>query len=159
MFELRIKGERELYAAIDRLADAAGDVRETPEGWNPHVGLRLDYQRRHMDTEAAGGWTPLDDQYRLKKVEEVGSIPILQYTGQLYRSLTQKGAPNSVAEEGPQSLKVGTSDPKASYHHKGAGRLPKREVIVINEDEARQHAEAMERNYAELARAAGFTVI
>ena len=90
-----------------------------------------------MDTEAGGGWTPLNDEYRLKKVEDVGAVPILQYSGRMYRSLTQEGAPNFVREEEANSLKVGTSDPKARAHHKGTGRLPAREVMKATDEEAK----------------------
>jgi hypothetical protein len=152
-----IRGERRLFEAIDRLTEVVSDQRE--RGWQENVDIRLDYQRRHMDTENAGGWTPLDDEYRLQKVEEVGAIPILQYTTRMYRSLTQEGAPDFVREEEADSLKVGSSDLKARWHHEGRGRLPQREVIVITDAEGRQHLEVIEENYAGIVRGLGFWVL
>lgn len=152
-----VRGERRLFEAIDRLTETVIDQRE--RGWQENVDVRLDYQRRHMDTENAGGWTPLDDEYRLQKVEDVGAIPILQYTGRLYQSVTSEGAANYVREETGQTLRVGSSNPLARYHHEGAGRLPKREVIVITDEEGREHLEVIEENYAGIAHDLGFRVI
>lgn len=157
MFELRVRGERELYAAMDRLTELVSDQRE--RGWQENVDVRLDSQRRRMDTEAGGGWTPLNDEYRLQKVEDVGSIPILQYTGRLYQSLTGEGAADYVREETAQTLRVGSSNPLARYHHEGAGRLPRREVIVVTDEEGREHMEVIEESYAGIARNLGFRVL
>jgi len=151
------KGERRLFEAIDRLTELVSDQRE--RGWQENVDVRLDYQRRRMDTEAGGGWTPLNDEYRLQKVEEVGAIPILQYSGRMYRSLTEEGAPDFVREEGADSLKVGSSDPKARFHHEGAGRLPVREVMEATNEEARDHLQVFHDSYEIEARGLGFRVI
>jgi hypothetical protein len=148
---------RRVLGAIDRLTEVVGDQRE--RGWQGNVNVRLDHQRRHMDTEGAGGWVPLNDEYRLRKVQDVGAIPILQYTGRLYQSLTQEGAANYVREEAADTLRVGSSNPLARYHHQGAGRLPKREVIVVTDAEGREHLEVIEENYAGIARGLGFRVI
>jgi hypothetical protein len=97
--------------------------------------------------------------YRLRKVQDVGVIPILQYTGGLYQSLTQEGAANYVREETADTLRVGSSNPLARYHHQGAGRLPRREVIVVTDAEGREHLEVIEENYAGIARGLGFRVL
>jgi phage gpG-like protein len=156
LITVNVKGERELFAAIDRLTELVSDQRE--RGWQENVDVRLDYQRRHMDSEFAGGWTPLDDAYRLRKIEEVGALPILQYSGSLNRSLTQEGATGYVREESAESLRVGSANPLARYHHYGAGRLPVREVIVISTAEGREHMEVFENSYADHARSLGFRV-
>lgn len=153
---MNVKGERELFEAIDKFIDVVNDQRE--RGWQKNVDIRLDYQRRHMDSEFSGGWTPLDDEYRLRKIEAVGALPILQYSGDLNRSLTQEGATGYVREESAQTLRVGSSNPLARYHHFGAGRLPVREVIVITDAETRQHMEVFEELYADFARSLGFRV-
>lgn len=154
---MNVRGERKLFDAIDRLTEVISDQRE--RGWQENVDVRLDYQRRHMDSEAAGGWTPLNDEYRLRKIEEVGAVPILQYSGRMYRSLTEEDAPNFVREEDADSLKVGTSDPKARRHHEGRGRLPVREVIVITDSEGQAHMEVIKENYTGIARRLNFRVI
>lgn len=152
-----VRGERKLFEAIDGLIELVSDQRE--RGWQENVDVRLDYQRRHMDSEAGGGWTPLNDEYRLHKVEDVGAIPILQYSGRMYRSLTEEGAPNYVREEDANSLKVGTSDRKARAHHEGKGRLPVREVMRATDEEAKAHLQVFHDSYAATSRALGFRVI
>lgn len=152
-----VRGERKLFEAIDRLTELVNDQRE--RGWQENVDVRLDHQRRHMDSEAGGGWTPLNDEYRLQKVEEVGVIPILQYTGRMYRSLTEEGAPNFVREEDADSLKIGTSDRKARAHHEGKGRLPVREVMRATDEEAKDHLQVFHDSYEATSRALGFRVI
>lgn len=157
MSGFNVKGERRLFEAIDRLIGVVSDQRK--RGWQKNVDIRLDYQRRHMDSEAAGGWTPLNDEYRLRKVEDVGTLPILQYTGGLYRSLTQEGATDYVREETAQTLRVGSSNPLARYHHEGEGRLPRREVMAVTDAEGREHLQVIEESYAGIARGLGFRVI
>jgi len=156
VIRVTVKGERRIFEAIDRLAEAISDQRK--RGWRDNVDIRLDYQRRHMDTEGSGGWEPLSDEYRLRKVREVGAIPILQYSKRLYTSLTVKDAADSVLEEGAHSLRMGTSNPLGRYHHEGAGRLPKREVIVITDAEGKAHMEVIEEGYRSIAEGLGFRV-
>jgi hypothetical protein len=148
---------RRLFGAIDKLIEVVRDQRE--RGWQGNVNVRLDHQRRYMDTEGAGGWEPLNDEYQLRKVEEVGVRPVLQFSTRMYRSLTEEGAPNYIREEGADSLRVGSSDPKARWHHEGRGRLPKREVIVVTDAEGREHLEVIEENYAGIVRGLGFRVL
>lgn len=159
MFELTVHGEQRLYAALDRLSEVASDVREAPDGWQPHVDIRLDFQRRHMDTEGAGGWQPLGEGYAAWKQRQVGDKPILQFSGRMYRSLTEEGAANYVRIEEAQKLSVGTNDPKARYHHTGAGNLAEREVMKATDEEARAHVEAFHDSFTATTRALGFQVI
>lgn len=153
----QVRGEARLFEAIDNLIEVVSDQRK--RGWQKNVDVRLDHERRHLDTENAGGWTPLDDEYRLQKVEAVGAIPILQYSGGMYRSLTEENAPDFVREESADSLKVGSSDPKARWHHIGAGRLPPREVMKATNEEGQSHLQVFHDSYEEIARADGWRVI
>lgn len=154
---LNIRGADRLFEALDKLADQISDQRK--RGWQKNVDVRLDFERRYLDSEGAGGWVPLEDEYRLHKVEEVGNKPILQFSGRMYRSLTEEGAPNFVREESADSLKVGSSDPKARYHQEGAGRLPVREVMKATNEEAKAHLQVFHDSYEATARALGFRVI
>lgn len=153
---IKVRGERKLFEALGRLTEVISDQRE--RGWQENVDVRLDFERRYLDSEGGGRWTPLDDEYRLHKVEEVGAIPILQYSGRMYRSLTEEGAPNFIREEGADTLKVGTSDFKARLHHEGRGRLPRREVIVITDDEGQEHLRVIHEDYAGIAQHLGLRV-
>lgn len=157
MSGFNVKGERRLFEAIDRLTEILSDQRE--RGWQKNVDVRLDFERRHLDTEGAGGYTPLSAGYAEEKEAKVGFLPILQFTGHMYRSLTQEGAPNFVREEEANSLKVGTSDPKAKAHQEGRGRLPVREVMRATDEEGEAHLQVFHDSYAATSRALGFRVI
>lgn len=157
MSGFNVQGERRLFEAIDRLTEVISDQRE--RGWQKNVDVRLDFERRHLDTEGAGGFTPLTPSYAAEKEAKVGFLPILQYTGHMYRSLTEEGAPNFVREEEANSLRVGTSDPKARAHHEGAGRLPVREVMRATNEEGQAHLQVFRESYAATSRALGFKVI
>jgi hypothetical protein len=157
MSGFNVKGERRLFDAIDRLTEVISDQRE--RGWQENVDIRLDSERRYLDSEGAGGFTPLTPGYAAQKEAEVGFLPILQYSGRMYRSLTEEGAPNFIREEEADSLKVGTSDRKARAHHEGRGRLPVREVMKATNEEAEAHLQVFHDSYAVTARALGFRVI
>ncbi len=157
MFELRVRGERELYAAIDRLTELVSDQRE--RGWQDNADIRLDYQRRYLDSEGNGQWPELSAGYASDKEAAVGNIPILQYSTRMYRSLTEEGADNYVREESADSLKVGTSDWKARVHHEGKGRNPVREVMRVTDKEGKEHLQVFHDTYEIEARALGFRVI
>jgi hypothetical protein len=156
MSGFNVKGERKLFEAVDRLIEVVSDQRE--RGWQKNVDVRLDFERRFLDSEGGGRWVPLSDEYLLRKVEEVGALPILEYSKRMYRSLTEEGAPDYLREESADGLKVGTSDFKARLHHEGRGRLPKREVIVITDEEGREHLKVIEEDYVGIAEHLGFGV-
>jgi hypothetical protein len=151
-----VRGARRLFEAIDGLIEVVRDQRK--RGWQKNVDVRLDFERRYLDTEGAGGFTPLTPSYAARKAVEVGFLPILQFFGRMYRSLTQEGAPNFVREEDPNSLRVGTSDPKARYHHEGAGYLPVRLVMQVTNEEGQAHLQVFHDSYEATSRALGFRV-
>jgi len=156
---MNVRGERELYAAIDHMVSVVSDVRELPQGWQPNVDIRLDHERRWLDSEGGGGYAPLTPSYAAFKEAAVGDLPILQFSQRMYRSLTEEGAPNYVREEEAHVLRVGTSDPKARAHHEGRGRLPVRLVMQATEEEGQAHLQVFHDSYAAVARADGWKVL
>lgn len=156
-FVRKVHGERRLFEAVDRLAELLSDQRE--RGWQPNVDVRLDYQRRHMDTEGGGDWPELSAGYAADKEAAVGNLPVLQFSTRMYRSLTEEGADNFIREEEAGSLRVGTSDWKAVVHHEGRGRNPVREVMRVTDEEAQAHLQVFRDSYEESSRALGFRVI
>lgn len=159
MFELRIRGERELYAAIDREIAAVSDWRELPDGLQPQVDIYLDYERRHLDTEGSGEWIPNTDVYQARKIREVGDKPQMQYSGDTYRSLTDEGDGEFVREEGADFLRVGSSRSLATYHHEGRGRLPVRELVVVTREQSQDHFQEFFDSHEAYARAGGWRVL
>lgn len=157
MIRVNVRGERRLFEAIDRLAELISDQRE--RGWQGNVDVRLDFERRYLDSEGGGDWPELNAGYARDKEAAVGNLPVLQFSTRMYRSLTEEGADNFVREEEVDSLRVGTSDPKARWHHEGKGRLPVREVMQATNEEGQAHLQVFRDSYAESSRALGFRVI
>lgn len=154
---LNIHGERRLYGAIDRLIELVEDQRK--RGWGSNAEVRLDFERRYLDSEGGGDWPELNAGYARNKEAAVGNLPTLQFSTRMYRSLTEQGADNFIREEDANSLRVGSSDPKARWHHEGRGRLPVREVMKATDEEGQAHLEVFRDSYAESSRALGFRVI
>lgn len=153
----QVRGERELFAAIDGLIEIVGDQRK--RGWQKNVDVRLKYQRAWLDSEGDNEWLELSAGYARDKEAAVGNLPILQFSTRMYRSLTEEGADNYVREESADSLRVGTSDWKAVVHHEGRGRNPVREVMRVTDEEGQAHLQVFRDSYAESSRALGFRVI
>lgn len=157
MFRINVHGERRLFEATDRLTELVSDQRE--RGWQRNVDVRLDFERRYLDSEGGGDWPELNAGYARNKEAAVGNLPTLQFSTRMYRSLTEAGAANFIREEDANSLRVGTSDPKARWHHEGRGRLPVREVMRATDEEGQAHLQVFRDSYAESSRALGFRVI
>lgn len=152
----RVIGEQRLFESIDRLTELISDQRE--RGWQGNVDVRLDFETRWLDSEGNGEWPELTAGYARDKERAVGNLPTLQFSTRMYRSLTEEGADNYVREESANSLKVGSADPKARWHHEGAGRLPVREVIRITDEEAQAHLQVFHDSYRASSEALGFRV-
>lgn len=159
MSGFNVKDTRRLFEAIDRLIEVVSDVRELDDGWQPHVDIYSDYERRHLDTQGAGGWIPNTDEYQARKVKAVGNKPQMQYSGDTYRSLTEDGAPGFVRIEGADSLKAGSDNPLARIHHEGRGRNPERLMMVITNEQVHDHHQQFVESYSATTRAQGFRVI
>jgi len=157
MIKVNVKGERRLYAAIDTLVRDVSDFRRH---WRRHIDIRHRYQKQWLDSRGGGTWPKLTDLYLERKRHDPRAVflEILQLTGHLYRSLIGRGS-DAVVEEGPTSLTIGSSDPKARWHHEGRGRLPVRRVISISDEEQREHQAAMFESLADIARRAEFKVV
>lgn len=155
---MRIKNEDRLYSALRKLIEGVSDFSKR---WTRNIDIRLRHQRDWMDTRGRGTWPKLTDTYLERKSHDPRAVflEVLQFTGYLYRSLTQTSADDSVVEETSNRLIMGTSDPKATWHHEGRGRLPIRRVIEISSKEAREHKDALYESVAEVALAEGFEVV
>lgn len=158
MISVRTKGQNRVLGALTRLAQRISDFRGK---WERHIDIRLRHQREWLDSRGNDTWPKLTDLYLERKSRDPGAafLEVLQLTGHLYRSLTSAGAADSIIEEHESRLVMGTSDPKARWHHEGKGRLPVRHVIVIGDDERRDHQEALYESILEDARSEGFRVV
>lgn len=75
-------------------------------------------------------WKPLTPKYQEWKNQKYPGRPILQLTGNLKKSLTQKGQ-NHVELITKNSITLGSSDFKFKYHQKGNDKMVKRPPITF----------------------------
>lgn len=89
-------------------------------------------------------WTPLKPAYAAWKQRHYPGKPILQLTGRLFNSLTQR--PFAVERITKDSMTIGTDVPYAKYHQLGGPPfLPKRPIIgVPPQDDLRVFAKIMQ---------------
>jgi phage gpG-like protein len=81
----------------------------------------------------AGGWEKLSPDYAKWKAANYPGKPILQRTGLLMESLTDRSGPGSKFEMSPMRLLMGTGLKHAGYHQAGTGKMPARPPIKLTE--------------------------
>jgi len=118
-------GQETVHVALSRFGEAVQD-------WRPF--WRTDFAPWFYDFigtlfgeegKPVGGWARLSEPYRAWKAATVGDKPILQFSGDLMKSLTwAHGAPGAkgIFQPAADGLVLGTSIPYAGYHQLGAKR-------------------------------------
>lgn len=126
---ISIDDER-IQVPLTKLAQALQDFRRF---WSEYFAPQFfqDVQD-NMTAEGrmVGGWRALSPKYAAWKLRKYGPKPILQATGAMKRSL-QLGGPGNVMRVTRAKAIFGTTDRKAPFHNRGAGRLPKRKLLYF----------------------------
>lgn len=89
--------------------------------------------RQEKQVFAAQGiprWPQLSPAYESWKNRVAPGRPILQLSGDLYRSLTSMTS-QTIAEAHPRSLRLGTRNPRSAVHQQGWNKIPARPHVVI----------------------------
>jgi phage gpG-like protein len=82
--------------------------------------------------EGGSKWKALSPDYKAWKARKYPGRKILELTGSLKRSLTSVGG-NHVSQPTTDSIRIGTKDPKASYHQKGTSKMPQRKPMFLTD--------------------------
>jgi phage gpG-like protein len=82
----------------------------------------------------AGGWAPLAPSTVQQKARLGYGGGTLVRTGELFDSVTRRGAPGNVFNVTPRSVEVGSNNFKAAIHQHGAPRahIPARPIIGLS---------------------------
>lgn len=91
-------------------------------------------ERAIFQLKSKGGYVDLGPRYKVVKLKKVGFLyPILKSSGRLEKSVTQRGAPDSILSVGKRILLIGTSVPYGIYHNsdKPRSRIPQRKFMFI----------------------------
>lgn len=141
--EIKIEGSDELRAAFKTVESGMLDLRQLGT-WDAVASEFYKIEKEQFASEGAAGksgkWKQLSPDYAKIKLKRWGSVPILQASGETYRSLTSRGAAGSVLEKSAQELTIGTSIKKAGYHQRGNARLPQRKMIDFTDEQLKQLA-------------------
>lgn len=140
LLELSLDGDVQLSREILRFAGRS--IHAAP-AFELLGGELFRIERRQFDSEGgygSGGWAPLADS----TIEAKGTDQILVESGDLERSLTERGGDN-IFEIHDTWFLFGTHDPKAALHQKGTSRMPQRRPLELPEHDRRAATKAMQR--------------
>ena len=160
MIEIRItvQGEQRLRQA---LADLARSIQDYSPAWEVITRNFQRAMRGQFGSQGARGgktWAPLSRAYSRWKERVAPGRPILVLTGDLVLSLIRQTG-DTIHEERPLSLTLGTKVPYAKYHQTGSKknkRLPARPPLVLTDQDYRDMSTNLTSYSAEFALNAGF---
>lgn len=138
-------GEQQVGRTLEGFAERARDMRPA---WERIRSRFIDYEQRWFDSEGDGDWPPLSKDYGEWKARHFPGRKILVREGDLKESVLK---PDIDIME-PSYAMFGTADPVAGYHQRGDGRLPRRRVIDISDEEKRLWVKIVERYLVEADR-------
>jgi phage gpG-like protein len=157
-FRITVQGEQRLRQALNRLATS---IQDYSPAWKPITQIFRDAMRGQFATGGARGgkkWAPLSRAYSRWKERVAPGRPILVLTGDLVLSLTSRTG-DTIQNEQPLSLALGTTLPYAKYHQNGTRRMPARPPLVLLQKDADQMARDMVAISQEYGSDAGFRVL
>jgi len=132
-FHLQIDGKMRMARGLARLAESLADYRPVWPAIEDEFRTLIADQFRTKGEEGGAPWAPLSDPYAHWKAVHDPGRPILQRTGDLYRSLTGAHDSNAVRAAEGKSLTLGSRLPYAIYLQKGTRRMPARKAIQLTE--------------------------
>jgi phage gpG-like protein len=155
-FRVEIAGEVQMDRGIARFADGVADYRPI---WPVIEDDFYSLESRQFQTEGAAGgevWAPLSPEYAAWKALEFPGQPILQRTGEMMASLTQRDHPAAVHVEERKTLTLGTTVAYAIFHQRGTSRMPARKEIQFTEAFKRMAMAHIQQYLVRMASANGF---
>lgn len=153
--EVTIEGTEELLRAFGKVQRGIVDLRQLGT-WDAVAAVFYKIVYGQFASEGAdgksGSWKKLSPKYEAAKFRKWGQVPILQASGRLWRSLTQKGAKDSVYAAKAMELTIGSSVEYGGYHQsrKPRTRLPRRPPLDFTEDHEKQLAKPIQQKLRQL---------
>lgn len=142
-FTFSVEGETQVDRTLARFADNIGDASGV---WRKLADRFAALNRRQFATEGAsgsGGWAPLSPKYAAWKSTHYPGKPILERTGALRESLTER--PFGVEVITPTGMVLGSGIDYGRYHQAGTSRMPQRRPVELPEGERRQWVNLIQR--------------
>lgn len=143
--ELRLAfyGEHQIDRTLARFAEAASDARPAWEAMADRFAKAEARQFRSEGSYGSGGWAPLSPRYAAWKQRHYPGRRILERTGDLKRSLTDRPFGIEVIE--PGFMVLGSAVSYGAYHQAGGPNLPRRRPVELPESERREWVKILQR--------------
>lgn len=142
-FTFAVEGETQVDRTLARFAENIGDARPV---WEALADRFAKVEARQFDSEGgygSGGWPALSPAYAAWKARHYPGKPILERTGALRASLTERPFGIEVIEHG--SMTLGSGIDYGKYHQAGGDHLPQRRPVELPEGERRAWVRLIQR--------------
>lgn len=142
-FTFAVEGEVQIDRTLARMADAAEDMRPV---WEVLASRFAKLEARQFASEGAygsGGWAALSPDYAAWKEANYPGKPILERTGALKASLTER--PFGVEVLDARAMAVGSGIDYGAFHQAGGRNLPQRRPVEFPESERRTWVRYIQR--------------
>lgn len=136
-------GEAQVDRTIVRMIDAAADASPAWEVIANSFQLAERKQFRSEGAYGSGGWAPLSPRYARWKAARAPGAPILELTGDLRRSLTER--PFGVEVIQPRYAVFGSDVAYGLFHQRGGSSLPRRRPVELPESLRRRWVKVIQR--------------
>lgn len=124
-----IDGVEAINGVLSRLELNAKDMRPA---WDDIANDFQALMQRQFQSEGSAlgnRWASLSPAYKREKERNFPGRKILERSGMLEKTLTNQ--PFGIDVREPSSMILGTAEQTGRWHQDGAGRLPKREIIIL----------------------------
>ena len=130
---MEIAGQVQLDRGIARFADGVSDYRPIWPVIEEDFYAQVAKQFKSEGEEGGARWKELTPAYAKFKEVAFPGKPILQRTGDLARSLTNRNDPNAVCVEERKTLTLGSRLNYALFHQTGTSKMAARPEIQLTE--------------------------
>lgn len=123
---------------VRKLAQWYANITDASPAWEMVGEYMLEQFRTNYAME--GGWVGKGTEWAPLAASTVkdrirrgwpGEHPILERSGQLKESITERGAAYNVFDVRPDGVTIGTADPIAPFHQFGTSRMPARQMVGL----------------------------
>lgn len=155
-FTINVAGETQMDKGIARFAEGLSDYRPI---WPLVYANFLAEAKAQFASEGESGgehWAPLSPEYARWKEAHYPGKPILERTGDLMRSLTEKDAPHAVFQSEPRKLTMGSDLIYALFHQTGTSKMSARKEVQLTKNFKRETMRDIQDFMVERATELGF---
>lgn len=151
-FTFVVEGQAQFDRSFNRVGKHVEDLRPV---WDKIERVFYAIEDEQFKSEGAKGrsgkWKSLTRPYAKQKAQKYGVRPILQRSGDLYRSLTGKTS-DTVLIKDKQEFGIGTRLFYAPFHQRGTSKMPAREPVSFADDQRTRMMKEIQKGLLEIIR-------